>query len=94
MPRLSDEEIGRVKRTVDLVALVRSRGVELKKHGSKYALFLMKFERTLAIAFTSCKKSSAVTSKSSKALAITVGYGLEATESSFAWTQSSLKCLL
>jgi DNA primase catalytic core len=35
MPRLSDEEIGRVKGAVDLVALVRSRGVELKRHGSK-----------------------------------------------------------
>ncbi|MBP8266038.1 MAG: toprim domain-containing protein [Zoogloea sp.] len=33
--RIAEEEIERVKRATDLVALVRSRGIELKKHGSK-----------------------------------------------------------
>ena len=33
--RIPEEEIERVKRQTDLVALVRSRGIELKKHGSK-----------------------------------------------------------
>lgn len=35
MARIPEEEIERVKRQTDLVALVRSRGIELKKHGSK-----------------------------------------------------------
>jgi DNA primase catalytic core len=35
MPRIPDDDIERVKRTTDLLALVRSRGVELRKHGSK-----------------------------------------------------------
>lgn len=35
MPRIPDAEIDRLKRSVDLVALVRSRGVELRSHGSK-----------------------------------------------------------
>ena len=35
MPRIPEPEIERVKRATDLLALVRSRGVELKKHGSK-----------------------------------------------------------
>ncbi len=35
MPRIPDEEIARIKRETDLVALVRSRGVELAKHGTK-----------------------------------------------------------
>lgn len=35
MPRIPDEEIDRLKRSVDLAALVRSRGVELRNHGSK-----------------------------------------------------------
>ncbi len=35
MPRIPDEDIERVKRGTDLVALVRSRGIELDKHGSK-----------------------------------------------------------
>ena len=34
-PSHSDADIERVKRSTDLVALVQSRGVELKKHGSK-----------------------------------------------------------
>jgi DNA primase catalytic core len=33
--RIPEEEIERVKRSTDLVALVQSRGVQLKKHGSK-----------------------------------------------------------
>lgn len=35
MPRIPDVEIDRIKRDTDLAALVRSRGVELHKHGSK-----------------------------------------------------------
>jgi len=35
MARIPDEQIERVKRETDLVALVRSRGVELAKHGAK-----------------------------------------------------------
>lgn len=35
MPRIPDDEIDRLKRAVDLAALVRSRGVELAKHGSR-----------------------------------------------------------
>jgi len=35
MPRLAETEIDRIKKETDLLALVRSRGVELKKHGSK-----------------------------------------------------------
>lgn len=34
MPRIPDTEIDRIKRETDLAALVRSRGVELKKHGT------------------------------------------------------------
>jgi len=35
MPRIPDEEIARIKRETDLLTLVRSRGVELGKHGTK-----------------------------------------------------------
>ena len=35
MPRIPEDEIEKVKASVDLAALVRSRGVELKKHGSR-----------------------------------------------------------
>ena len=35
MPRIPESEIERVKREVDLAALVRSKGIELKRHGSK-----------------------------------------------------------
>jgi len=35
MPRIPDAEIDRIKRETDLAALVRARGVELHKHGSK-----------------------------------------------------------
>ena len=35
MPRIPETEIERIKRETDLAALVRSRGVELRKHGSK-----------------------------------------------------------
>ena len=34
MPRIPDEEIDRLKRDVDLAALVRSRGIELRSHGA------------------------------------------------------------
>ncbi|MFT7171933.1 MAG: DNA primase [Paracoccaceae bacterium] len=35
MPRIPDSEIDRVKRETDLLALARTRGLALKKHGSK-----------------------------------------------------------
>ena len=35
MPRIANEEIDRLKRETDLAALIRSRGIELRKHGSK-----------------------------------------------------------
>lgn len=35
MPRILEADLDRVKRATDLLALVRSRGVELHKHGSK-----------------------------------------------------------
>ena len=35
MPRIPDGEIERIKRETDLCALVRSRGIELKRHGSR-----------------------------------------------------------
>jgi len=35
MPRIPEAEIERIKSGIDLAALVRSKGVELKKHGSK-----------------------------------------------------------
>jgi DNA primase len=35
MPRIPENEIDRIKATIDLGALVRSRGVELKRHGGR-----------------------------------------------------------
>lgn len=35
MPRIDEAEIARVKQATDLVALVQSRGIALKKHGAK-----------------------------------------------------------
>ena len=35
MPRIPESELERVKREIDLVALVRSKGIELKRHGGK-----------------------------------------------------------
>ena len=35
MPRIANEEIERIKHETDLAALIRSRGIELRKHGSK-----------------------------------------------------------
>lgn len=35
MPRIPEAELERIKQSIDLAALVRSRGVELKKHGSR-----------------------------------------------------------
>lgn len=35
MPKIPDTEIDRVKKTADLLALAQSRGIEMKKHGSK-----------------------------------------------------------
>ncbi len=43
MPRIPDEEIDRLKRVTDLAALARSRGVELKKHGSRDLIGLCPF---------------------------------------------------
>ena len=35
MPRIPEDELERIKKQTDLAALVRSRGIELKKHGSR-----------------------------------------------------------
>ena len=35
MPRIPETEIERIKREVDLIALVQSKGIECRKHGSK-----------------------------------------------------------
>jgi DNA primase len=35
MPRIPEAEIDRIKREVDLVALIQSKGIECRKHGSK-----------------------------------------------------------
>ena len=35
MPRIPESDIDRIKKETDLLALVRSRGVELHKHGAK-----------------------------------------------------------
>ena len=35
MSRIPNEELEQLKRSTDLTALVRSKGVELKKHGAK-----------------------------------------------------------
>ena len=43
MPRIPEAEIDRIKREVDLVALVQSKGVELLKHGSKDLVGLSPF---------------------------------------------------
>ena len=48
MPRIPEPEIERIKRHTDLAALVRARGVELHKHGSKdFSEFLLPEPRTL-----------------------------------------------
>jgi len=43
MPRIPNTEIDRIKRSTDLAALVRSRGIELKKHGTGNLIGLCPF---------------------------------------------------
>ena len=43
MPRIPDEELERLKSHIDLAALVRSKGIELKPHGSKDLVGLSPF---------------------------------------------------
>jgi len=43
MPRIPEDELERLKREVDLAALVRSKGIELKPHGSKDLVGLSPF---------------------------------------------------
>ena len=43
MARIPEEAIDRIKQQTDLAALVRSRGVDLKKHGSKDLIGLCPF---------------------------------------------------
>jgi len=43
MPRIPESEIERIKKETDLAALVRSRGVELKKHGERNLIGLCPF---------------------------------------------------
>ena len=45
MARIPEEELERLKREVDLVALVRSKGIELKPHGSKDLAGLSPFSK-------------------------------------------------
>jgi DNA primase catalytic core len=43
MPRIPEEQIERIKKETDLAALVRSRGIELKKHGERNLIGLCPF---------------------------------------------------
>jgi DNA primase len=43
MPRIPDDAIDRLKRSLDLVALVRSRGIDLKPHGNGHLIGLCPF---------------------------------------------------
>ncbi len=43
MPRIPESEIERIKKETDLAALVRSRGIELKKHGERNLIGLCPF---------------------------------------------------
>jgi DNA primase len=43
MPRIPEEELNRIKSETDLVALIRSKGVELKPHGSSDLIGLCPF---------------------------------------------------
>ena len=43
MPRIPDDELEHLKQNIDLAALVRSKGIELKPHGSKDLVGLSPF---------------------------------------------------
>lgn len=43
MPRIPDDDIERIKRETDLAALVRSRGIELNKHGNGHLIGICPF---------------------------------------------------
>jgi DNA primase len=57
MARIPDEELDELKRSTDLAALVRSKGVELKKHGAKDLCGLSPFtdEKTASFIVTPTK---------------------------------------
>ena len=57
MARIPDEELEELKRSTDLAALVRSKGVELKKHGAKDLCGLSPFtdEKTASFIVTPAK---------------------------------------
>tara|TARA_B110000093_G_scaffold183121_1_gene232217 strand:- start:488 stop:3484 length:2997 start_codon:yes stop_codon:yes gene_type:complete len=57
MARIPDEELNELKRSTDLAALVRSKGVELKKHGAKDLCGLSPFtdEKTASFIVTPSK---------------------------------------
>ena len=57
MARIPDEELNELKRSTDLAALVRSKGVELKKHGAKDLCGLSPFtdEKTASFIVTPAK---------------------------------------
>ena len=57
MARIPDEELDELKRSTDLAALVRSKGVELKKHGAKDLCGLSPFtdEKTASFIVTPAK---------------------------------------
>ncbi|MBK1860104.1 CHC2 zinc finger domain-containing protein, partial [Cerasicoccus arenae] len=51
MARIPDEELEQLKRGVDLAALVRSKGIELKPHGSKDLVGLSPFTEEQTASF-------------------------------------------
>lgn len=57
MSRIPDDELERIKQEIDLAALVRSRGIELNKHGSKDLVGLSPFreEKTASFIVTPAK---------------------------------------
>ena len=57
MPRIPDDELERIKQEIDLAALVRSKGIELKPHGSKDLVGLSPFseEKTASFIVTPSK---------------------------------------
>ena len=57
MPRIPDDELERIKQEIDLATLVRSKGIELNKHGSKDLVGLSPFseEKTASFIVTPSK---------------------------------------
>ena len=45
MPLIPQDKLERIKKDIDLVALVRCKGIELKRHGSKDLVGLSPFTK-------------------------------------------------